>query len=163
LANPGVRVIPVLVQGAAMPLETDLPDDLRPFARRNVVAIRGASWDKDVERIVSIARSGSPSAHFLRLSWPIGGAVAALAALALGYGFFAHLAPSRTRCDLTGAWVKLGGAFTLKQSGTLVELRSDASNVGHYGSGAYAGPGQTMELKLVRVLKSSNCRVNGRM
>lgn len=51
LARPGVVVIPVLVEDARMPAETDLPAAIRPLARRHAVSLRDESWDVDVDRL----------------------------------------------------------------------------------------------------------------
>ena len=47
----GVAVVPVLLDGAAFPAEQDLPDDLKPLARRNGVEVRRLTFDADVERL----------------------------------------------------------------------------------------------------------------
>ena len=49
-----VRVIPVLLQGAAMPRAKDLPAELGALARRNAVEIRDASFDRDVAQLVQM-------------------------------------------------------------------------------------------------------------
>lgn len=41
----GIRVIPVLVDGARMPVETELPQSLRGLARRQAVTLNPASLD----------------------------------------------------------------------------------------------------------------------
>jgi hypothetical protein len=46
----GVTIIPVLVRGAKMPGEADLPASLAPLARRNAIQI-GPQWAADVERL----------------------------------------------------------------------------------------------------------------
>lgn len=48
----GIRVIPVLVQDAAMPTEKDLPDDLKLLARRQATEIGDTHWDSDTEQLV---------------------------------------------------------------------------------------------------------------
>jgi hypothetical protein len=47
-----IRVIPVLVQGASMPIADELPDDLAPLARRNAFELHDASWRWEVERLI---------------------------------------------------------------------------------------------------------------
>lgn len=47
-----IRVIPVLVQGAAMPREENLPDDLKPLARRQAIEINDTHWDSDLAELV---------------------------------------------------------------------------------------------------------------
>jgi len=52
----GVRVIPVLVQGASMPQASDLPDSLKPLADRNAIALDDDDWPSDVQRLVQAIR-----------------------------------------------------------------------------------------------------------
>jgi tetratricopeptide (TPR) repeat protein len=49
----GVRVIPVLVDGARMPKREDLPESLTKLARRNGIAISHDRFDADVERLTN--------------------------------------------------------------------------------------------------------------
>lgn len=44
----GVRVVPVLLDGAAMPAADSLPEDLKPLVRMNAVDIRTSRLDADV-------------------------------------------------------------------------------------------------------------------
>jgi hypothetical protein len=70
LRNPArATVIPVLVQGARMPAEEELPDDLRPLARRNALVAPDERWRPEVDRLIerleavivsSPERPGSP-------------------------------------------------------------------------------------------------------
>lgn len=46
------RIIPMLVDGAKMPLETTLPGSLQLLARSNALKLRDDDWDTDVERLV---------------------------------------------------------------------------------------------------------------
>jgi hypothetical protein len=48
-----VRVIPACVQGAAIPRSTELPESLRPLARRNGIELRDGDFRPDVERLIS--------------------------------------------------------------------------------------------------------------
>ena len=48
-----IRVIPLLVEGAAMPYSTDLPDDLKLLARRNALTI-GVHFHPDVDRLIEV-------------------------------------------------------------------------------------------------------------
>jgi DNA-binding beta-propeller fold protein YncE len=47
-----VRVVPVLLQGVAMPKEHELPGDLARLARRNALTLSDTGWSDDVERLV---------------------------------------------------------------------------------------------------------------
>lgn len=50
--NRNVRVIPVLVQGAAMPGPQDLPDALTKLSRRNAFELSDRRWRHDVHRLI---------------------------------------------------------------------------------------------------------------
>ena len=52
LQRNDVRVIPVLVEGAQMPGSDDLPDDLKPLARRNAIELTDKRWEYDVSQLV---------------------------------------------------------------------------------------------------------------
>ena len=49
-----VRVIPVMVEGAAMPGASDLPPDLAGLARRQAVELRDARWSADVDNLADV-------------------------------------------------------------------------------------------------------------
>jgi len=62
--NRDVRVIPVLVEGALMPAEDVLPENIKGLARRNAVELRDTRWDADfrdltrqLEKILTSASS----------------------------------------------------------------------------------------------------------
>jgi len=46
-----VRVIPVLLEGAAMPRPEDLPESLKKLSRRQAIEISHARFDADVDRL----------------------------------------------------------------------------------------------------------------
>src|SRR5215217_2454601 len=48
-----IRVIPLLIQEAAMPSARELPDDLAPLSRRNAFVIHDSSWRDDIQRLVT--------------------------------------------------------------------------------------------------------------
>lgn len=48
----GIHIVPVLVGGATMPRQADLPEDVQPLTRKQVVEITDTRWDYDVERVV---------------------------------------------------------------------------------------------------------------
>jgi hypothetical protein len=47
-----IRVIPVLVEGASMPQSGELPDDLKPLARRNALNVSHDRFRADADRLV---------------------------------------------------------------------------------------------------------------
>ena len=51
LARPGVRVIPVLVDGASVPNAADPPEPLKSLARRNGLGMSHAGFGADFERL----------------------------------------------------------------------------------------------------------------
>jgi TIR domain len=48
-----MRVFPVLVGGAKMPTEEELPPDLHSLCRRNALEITEQDWDEDLRKLVS--------------------------------------------------------------------------------------------------------------
>lgn len=52
-----IRVIPVLVQGAEMPVAADLPVSLKPLALRNALELSDARWRHDVNRLTQALAS----------------------------------------------------------------------------------------------------------
>jgi hypothetical protein len=47
-----VPVVPVLVQRAVMPRAEDLPQELRPLARRQAIELTDGRWDSDVSELI---------------------------------------------------------------------------------------------------------------
>lgn len=66
----GTPVIPALVDGADMPREDDLPDDLKPLPRHNGLQIGHTRFDTDVNRLINgiefILNAGSDGGDFER-------------------------------------------------------------------------------------------------
>ncbi|MEL7448641.1 MAG: toll/interleukin-1 receptor domain-containing protein [Pseudomonadota bacterium] len=50
----GVRIIPLLVRGAKMPGENDLPPELASLARKHAVELSDDRWDYDMRRLVEV-------------------------------------------------------------------------------------------------------------
>ena len=81
-----IAVIPVLVQGAAMPSKEELPPDLQALAWRNAAELRHTRWDADFAELAATLQSHSgyvgpseahPPRRPSRWRWPV------LAALSL--------------------------------------------------------------------------------
>jgi hypothetical protein len=53
LRRQGLRIIPVLVGGAAMPGPAELPDDIKELTRRNAFELSDTRWRDDVTRLVT--------------------------------------------------------------------------------------------------------------
>jgi hypothetical protein len=56
----GKRVIPVLVGGASVPSEADVPEEMRPLLSRNAFALTNAGWSADFERLCA-ELAGTPA------------------------------------------------------------------------------------------------------
>lgn len=58
-----VRVVPLLVEGGAMPSAEDLPEELKSLARRQAVELRDNRWDADVQDLASTLSKIVPVTH----------------------------------------------------------------------------------------------------
>src|SRR5207342_2077869 len=56
LASPRVSLVPVLVEGAAMPRPAELPESIRPMARINAIELSDQRWSSDIERLATVIR-----------------------------------------------------------------------------------------------------------
>lgn len=84
LAQPHMRVVPVLVEGIRMPATEELPETIQGLARRQAVSLRDESWDEDVKRFVTALDGRSwLERHRLKLA-----ASAVLLVSALGFAQF---------------------------------------------------------------------------
>jgi len=54
--NNGVRIVPVLVNGATMPKENDLPASLRLLVKLNAISIQDDSFEDGMNRLLDVAR-----------------------------------------------------------------------------------------------------------
>jgi len=86
-------VIPVLVDAARMPKESDLPDTLKPLARRQAVEVRHAHFGHDAEALIARMRKalGQEAAGPGRRSVPLVAVVAATLLLLVGWGGYAFI------------------------------------------------------------------------
>jgi hypothetical protein len=62
--NRDIPVVPVLVDGAAMPSADELPDSLRPLARRNAIEVRNTQFHSDGDRLVEKIREVIPKSFW---------------------------------------------------------------------------------------------------
>ena len=69
----GVRVIPILVEGAVMPAPDDLPDSLAGLARRHALRIRHESFGSDAGRLMAAVEQvlASPGTAAVSSSGPV--------------------------------------------------------------------------------------------
>ena len=70
-------VVPVLVGGAALPAEADLPEPLRPLTRRQAVTLHDDSWQQGVDELLRRLRGQTlaPTAPRRRWLLPVAGAL----------------------------------------------------------------------------------------
>lgn len=54
LSNVQTRVIPVLVRGASMPGDNDLPDNLKELAWRNAIELSDSRFQHDANRLIDV-------------------------------------------------------------------------------------------------------------
>ena len=113
----GKPLIPLLVGGANMPAEADLPDAIAGLARRQAVVLSDSNWRGDVERLVASLRpllpdrGGAP----VKRRWMFGLAGAVVGLVAMVWAIQAWRQPpsvepsnpsppSVQTVDITGRW-----------------------------------------------------------
>jgi len=77
-----IRVVPILVGGAALPSAAELPEDLVPLARRQAVQLRDTTWRDDVDGLIRRLRGESPAKKG-RLAWVAAAALALVGSLGI--------------------------------------------------------------------------------
>jgi hypothetical protein len=94
----GITLVPVLVGGAAMPREADLPPALKSLARRQAAVIRDAGFDDDINRLVRAVRGSMSPTKRIWLLLASGILVAIVGSILL-------LFSSRRSMTIDGAWI----------------------------------------------------------
>lgn len=88
--NRGIRVIPVLVEGARMPAAAELPLDLRPLRQRHAHQLTNTQWRAGIEQLIEtldgILRPGTPTTPLVTPLGPLAVLVGLAGLLALLYG-----------------------------------------------------------------------------
>jgi hypothetical protein len=91
----GMRVFPILVGGAKMPPEEELPAELQALARRNALEVSEQDWNEDFEKLVKALErtlgwsASTPAKGKSRTAlYVIGGAVAALVVVGMVAALF---------------------------------------------------------------------------
>jgi len=112
-----IRVIPVLVDGAVMPLSDELPAELVSLTRRNAISVTHERFAGDVERLVqAIKRTQPKRRNLLHVS---GAIVAATAIVAVPF----IAAPDILQGFLRGESRSTGITETAKPTGDIVQSR----------------------------------------
>jgi hypothetical protein len=112
-----MRVVPVLLDGAAMPDATRLPPDLRALAGRNALEIDNTRFAADIDRLLreveealGEAASVPATRGSLALRWLAAAALAAVVVAAVVYELRSSLPAARTpaaaaaRAAVNGEW-----------------------------------------------------------
>jgi hypothetical protein len=149
----GVLVIPVLVGGASMPSEAELPDEIKPLARRQAHELTDSRWDYDIGRLAetigpaldrSSKRGLAPATRRLALVAAMATLVAAVVA-----GWYLASRPA----DLDGTWDFPNGSYWIvEQKGrelAIQEVHHDSREVWKKGRGTIAGNVVEFKLDLV--------------
>jgi hypothetical protein len=106
----GLRVIPVLLDGTPMPREDELPESLRPLARRQAVALDHARYAADLARLRAALQAAlgepAPSPTAASGRWKrmllLTAAGGLAAGLAVGVGHFFR--PGEDQSRISGEW-----------------------------------------------------------
>jgi hypothetical protein len=98
--DSGARVVPVLLPGAEMPAEADLPAALKSLARRNALSLSDTHWDADIGRLAEVI--GLPRRRPV-WPWALGGAAVAACAVA-ALCWLKPWAPVDPAARLVGSW-----------------------------------------------------------
>ena len=119
-----IPVVPVLVQGAALPRKEDLPESLAALVKRQVATLDHAEFRDDAERLCErlakvIAVEDSPGKRAWRKWWPV---AAAVAAVALALVVYQAMSGTGGRTGSTGS-----SAATAATSSAVQPLLSEAS------------------------------------
>ena len=98
-----IRVIPVLVDGARVPKASELPDSLKPLARRHAVDIRHTHFGHDAEALVARMREALGNHAVEPRRWRVRAAIGAAVAvlLLLGWGGYVIIQHRLTRVEGT--------------------------------------------------------------
>jgi hypothetical protein len=146
-----VRVIPVLVDGAQMPNEADLPDDLKLLARRQAHELADSRWDYDIgrlgDRIEETLDPGRKPKRAPKWRWAAA-AVIALVIAAIAQWHYASRPPA-----LDGTWGFPNGSYWIVEQAdrdlTIQEVHYDSREIWKKGKGRIDGDSLKFKLDLV--------------
>jgi Flp pilus assembly protein TadD len=99
-----IYVIPVLVDGALIPTADELPDSIKPFARRNAVEVRNTQFGRDAEALVDKVSEALKGPRPVPRPWPF---LASAAARLIGPSHWRTVAKSATALLVVG-WIGYG-------------------------------------------------------
>ena len=120
LGDSSVTVLPVLMDGASMPTERELPQPLRQLARLQAIEVSDSRWEYDIERLVRVLEAAGihqAEAGARLPAWfaPLAGAVVVVAIAAFVWCWQASTASVD---DYAGLWHLPNGSFWTIREGT---------------------------------------------
>lgn len=154
LKGSSLTVLPVLVEGAQMPTEQDLPESLRDLARLQAIELSDSRWGYDIRRLAGVLEKAGirPEVHTRLPRWfaPLAGAVVVFAIAAFVWCWQG----STTAMDAyAGLWHLPNGSFwtVREKEGQLwvEETHNDSKQVWKRGPGKIDADGLAVELDLV--------------
>ena len=140
LSDASSTVVPVLVDGAVMPREEELPASLRALARLQAIELSDSRWEYDMALLVRVletagVRRGGPRRLAAWLA-PLAGFLVVIVLAAVVW----HFQGSTARVEYyTGLWYLPNGSFwTVREKDDVLWMEET-----HYGSGQVwkQGPG----------------------
>lgn len=151
LASSHMTVLPVLVEGARMPSQEQLPSSLQKLSRLQALELSESRWSYDLGELIKVfARSGIVPAKSQRQRVWIAAAVIAAVAVVGGAWF---LRGGESLADYAGIWYLPNGSFwTVQQrdSGLAVEeTHYESRQVWMRGTGVVNGDEFDVTLDLV--------------
>jgi hypothetical protein len=150
----GIRIVPVLVQGAAIPAIDRLPESLRPMLRFQAHELSESRWSYDVARLIVMIggpriEPGTPAPRRPKLALAAG-ALAALVLAAVAAWFLLRPSPPP---DVSGLWHLPNGSFWVVTQDdrrlTIEETHYESREVWKRGTGELTEEGIDFELDLV--------------
>ena len=155
----GKAVLPVLVGGAAMPAEKDLPPSIAALARRQSFTLTDLGWTSDVARLVEVIKpyfpaSRRPARHSGLLWWLIALAVSVWLVVALTGNWpgrssdEAKPGSSELAQSLSGHWVATVKYDWGAEHAERFELRPENGEV--HGTASYLRVARTVEQGVIK-------------
>jgi len=145
----GTRVLPVLVEGAKMPREEELPPDLKPLARVQALELSDSRWEYDYGQLVRAIADMTGRKGFPGLRRAV---LAAGVLLVLGAGGALYFG-SRGPADVSGRWnLPSGSYWVVVQNGAslaIEEVHYESKQAWKRGQGTITGRDVTFDLELV--------------
>jgi hypothetical protein len=144
----GIRVVPVLVGGAKMPSQVELPPPLRPLARLQAFEISDGRWAYDTGQLITALGGRRAALVSRRRVLQIAGVVVAVDAIALGTWLLLRDPP-----EVGGRWnLPSGSYWVVTRTGSdlaIEETHYDSKEVWKRGHGRFEPPTVHYELQYV--------------